>query len=186
MSPAVRLSVRALALLALPLLAGCTRNAFLELQIDLPKNDYAGDRYAVVQVVAGEVSFDQEWAGGDAIPPVKLGASPQSMRVSVEGDADTEQKPLRVKLKFCKSPQCTELADDVAPQLRLQLDRAFYIGERTSYTWSVACVPNVKGQTDPPPVCEAQKQLTVPKCKVAGCRSGITSEYCAGGKHFCE
>lgn len=173
-------------MLAVLLSSGCARNAFLELQIDLPKNEFAEQRQAVVQVVSGEVPFEQEWAGGDPIPPVLLGASPTSTKVSIEGDADTEQKPIRVKVKFCKGAQCELLNDDVAPQVWLQIDRAFYVGQRTGYTWKIACIPNVKGQTDPPPVCDAPQQTTVPKCKVAGCRSGVTSEYCSGGKHFCE
>lgn len=178
--------MKRLGLLALLALTGCARNAFLELEIALPENRWADERYAVVQVVAGEVPFEQEWAGGDPIPAVKLATTQTSTHVSIEGTEDTETKPIRVKVKFCKSPQCSALNDDNAPQVRLQLDRAFYVGQRTSYTWKVACLPNVVGQTDPPPVCDAPQTTTVPKCKVAGCRSGVTTEYCAGGKHFCE
>ena len=170
------------------LLAGCARNAFLELSIVLPASERADARYAVVQVVSGEVPFDQQWAGGDPVPVSKLGAASSVLRISVEGDADLETKPLRVKARFCKDASCTALGDDGAPEARLQLARAFYVGQRTSYTWTIACVPNVAGQTDATTTCEvAQRAETdVPKCKVAGCRSGVTSEYCAGGKHFCE
>jgi hypothetical protein len=168
------------------LASGCARNAFLELRIELPGNAFKEPRQAVVQVVSGDVPFEQEWAGGDAIPSVPLGASPSSTSVSIEGDADNEQKPIRVKVKFCRGALCELLNDDVAPQAWLHLDRAFYVGERTSYTWKIPCIPNVKGQTDPPPACDAPPRTTVPKCKVAGCRSGVTSEYCSGGRHFCE
>lgn len=179
--------MRWLALIAV-LSLGCARNAFLELEIDLPKNDWPDERHAVVQIVSGEVPFEQQWAGGDPIPATKLSTAPTPLKVSVEGTEDTETKPIRVKVRFCKDPSCSKLGDDVAPEVWLQVDRAFYIGERTSYTWNIACIPNVKGQTDPPPVCALtqRSQTTVPKCKVAGCRSGVTSEYCSGGKHFCE
>jgi len=168
--------------------SGCARNAYLELQVDLPPNDRPDARFAVVQVVAGEVPFKDQWAGGDPIPVVKLSSNPTPLRVSVEGNGENETKPILVKARFCKDASCTALGDDVAPQVWLRIDRAFYIGQRTSFTWKIGCVPNVVGQTDPPPTCDvAQESLTtVPKCKVAGCRSGVTSEYCAGGKHFCE
>lgn len=176
------------ALLVGALSLGCARNAFLELEIDLPKNETTTTRFALVQVVSGDVPFDQAWAGGDPVPAVKLGAAPTPLKISVEGDSDTETRPIEVKVRFCKDASCTALGDDVAPEVRMHLERAFYIGERTSYTWSIACMPNVPGQTDPPPVCDTKQraQNDVPKCKVAGCRSGVTSEYCSGGKHFCE
>lgn len=174
------------------LLAGCGQNAFLELEIDLPPNAFAmkGDRYANVRIVSGQVPFDQDWQIDTPLPAPKLDPSaPTKLPISVEGSSSSETVPVRVKVRFCKSADCTMIGDDQAPEVRLEIERAFYLGKRTSYTWTIGCVPNVAGQTDAPPACDVPQDTatTVPKCKVAGCRTGSpTSGYCVGDKHFCE
>jgi hypothetical protein len=168
---------------------GCARNAFLELEIELPKNERAEERHAVIRVVT-ETPFDIEWQGDNPIPPVKLSTTGvTSQRVSIEGTSDSETKPVRVKVRFCKQPNCTDLQDDRAPEAWLEIERAFYIGKRTSLKWTIACVPNVVDVTPAPPTCAAPNKTVVPieKCKVSGCRGGApTSNNCVAGKHFCE
>ncbi len=178
------------ALLAAPALGGCARNAVLELELDLPRNfgpDVPG-RYAVVRVVSGAVPFDQDWQGDDALPAFPLSTIQGSVQhVSLDGSSEVEGAPVRVKVRFCADPGCAALGDDAAPEVRLQIDRAFYAGKRTSYTWSIACIPNVAGQTDTPACATPQRAETdVTKCEVAGCRTGVTRSYCVGDQHFCE
>jgi hypothetical protein len=170
-------------------LAGCAQNAVLELELDLPKNPGVTPvRYAVVRVVSGSVPFDQDWQGDDALPPFALDPNATSAQhVSLDGSSEVEGAPVRVKVRFCRDPACSALGDDTAPEVRLQIDRAFYAGKRTSYTWSIACVPNVAGQTDTPTCAIPQRAETdVTKCEVGGCRTGVTHSYCVGDKHFCE
>lgn len=179
-----------LALLSL----GCARNAFLELSVEIPKNDRTaqiGDRYALIRVVTADTPFEQEWEGDNPIPPVKLSdAATTLQRISVEAMADSETKPVRVKVRFCKSPTCTDVAarDDRAPEAWLEIERAFYIGERTRLTWSIACIPNAPDVTPAPPTCAVanKTKIAIEKCRVEGCRSGQTSSYCVGTTHFCE
>jgi hypothetical protein len=187
-SPRARLLVALVAATAAPALAGCGQNAVLELELDLPKNPGASTRYAVVRVASGASPFDEAWQGDDALPPFALDPSAASVqRVSLDGSSDVEGAPVRVKVRFCRDPSCSALGDDTAPEVRLQIDRAFYAGKRTSYTWSIACVPNVAGQTDTPLCATPQRGETdATKCEVAGCRTGVAHSYCVGEKHFCE
>lgn len=169
------------------LMLGCARNAFLELEVDLPKNDRTSDRFAVLRVVTGDTPFEQEWQGDNPIPPVKLTSAPTIQRVSVESTSDSETKPIRVKARFCKSATCTAIGDDRAPEAWLEIERAFYIGQRTAFRWAIDCVPSTAD--DPAPMtCAVANKTTnvVGKCKVEGCRSGTTTSFCVGTTHYCE
>jgi len=169
---------RALVAAAVFVSSGCARNAFLELTIELPKD--ADGRFAVTQVMAGAPDFTIAWGTDDPIAPIKLDPnSPQSQRLSIEGDTDNESTPISVKVAFCKQADCLAPTDSSAPFAGLKIERAFYIGKRTSFAWKLDCIPGSTG-------CTAQPTTDVPKCGVAGCRAGVTSSYCAGGKHYCE
>jgi hypothetical protein len=133
------LTLAALCVAALSI--SCARNAFLELTVDLPVNDRTGDRYAVLRVVT-DTPFEQEWEGDNPIPANKLSSTPSSQRISVESNKDSEGKAVRIKAKFCKSPTCTAIGDDRAPEAWLEIERAFYIGQRTAFRWSIACIPS--------------------------------------------
>ena len=157
--------------------SGCARNAFLELSIQLPAD--ATRRYAVTRVLAGDTPFDIDWATDDPIAPVQLdAANTQTQRLSIEGNSDNETTPILVKVTFCKQADCLHPDDEKAPFAGIKIERAFYIGKRTSYAWAIGCVPEG--------TCTTPKTAGVAKCAVAGCRSGSTSNYCSGGKHFCE
>jgi hypothetical protein len=175
--------------------AGCVeKNAYLELELDFPADPRAsangGDaRNAVVRVNTGDVSFDEDWESSEALSPVRLDPKqPTKLQVSVEGRAEIETKPVRIKARFCADPNCVGIHDDIAPEVRFEIERAFYLGKRTSLTLTVDCIPNVATETDPPPTCAIGNEAvsTIPKCSVAGCREGVTTNYCANSKHFCE
>jgi hypothetical protein len=193
---------RALARAAAALLAalalaqtGCIeKNAYLELELDFPADpraaaDGTGARNAVVRVNTGDVSFDEDWESSEALAPVRLDPKePTKLAVSVEGREEIEAKPVRIKVRFCADPDCVGIHDDIAPEVRIEITRAFYLGKRTSLTATIDCIPNVASETDPPPTCPIGNEAvtTIPKCSVAGCREGVTTNYCAGDKHFCE
>jgi hypothetical protein len=165
-------------------------NAYLELEVRFPGNDTGTTRHAVVGVVSGDVSFDEDWRSTEPLPSTTLSETKTTtLRASVEGRAEIEADPVRVKVRFCRDPSCAAVGDDNAPEVRFQIERAFYLGERTSATIGVDCIPYVLGETDGQIGNCATKNrslVTVAKCAVAGCREGVTTNYCAGGKHFCE
>jgi hypothetical protein len=185
-----------LALLAATALggAGCIeKNAYLELELVFPADPrVTGDtaaRQAVVRANTADVSFDEDWESSEALSAVQLDPKePTKLRVSVEGREEIETKPVRIKVRFCTDPSCAGIHDDVAPEVRFEIERAFYLGKRTSLTLTVDCIPNVASETDPPPICATKNEAvsTIPKCSVAGCREGVTTNYCASDKHFCE
>jgi len=167
--------------------SGCARNAFLELTIVLPKNsDASGPRYAVTQVLSGDIAFDIQWGSDNTIAPVLLDKDKtQTQTLSIEGNTDNETTQLRVKVTFCKEPSCVGVGDDKAPTLGLQIERAFYIGKRTSKEWAIACIP-AGGSFMPPEACAEVTPKVFAKCDIAGCRPGTTTNFCSGGQHFCE
>lgn len=169
--------------------SGCARNAFLELTITLPPNNTGvAQLHAVTQVMAGDTDFKIQWGGDNPVPPVLLNASTQTQKLSIEGNNDNESTEIRVKVTFCKEANCLGTNDDKAPAAALRIERAFYIGKRTSYAWKIACVPSGGDVPATMPACAITDKVPdeVSKCEVAGCRAGTTSNYCSGGKHFCE
>lgn len=166
------------------LAAGCGRNAFLELEIDLPANPTGKARYAVIGIASGDRTFVGRWGGDGTLPGVLLATDkPTKQSVSVEGNSDSFDKIVEVKVVFCSTPECSDLTDDNSPEAHLTIERAFYEGKRTSYSWTIACIPTLDASCkDASPI-----EKTVKKCEVAGCRAGSSSSgYCVGDKHFCE
>jgi hypothetical protein len=160
--------------------SGCARNAFLELTIELPKDPQ--NRFAVTQVMAGATDFTIQWGGDNPVPAMPLDANgPKTQKLSIEGNTDNESTEIRAKVTFCKQPDCLGPDDDKAPAVGLKVERAFYIGKRTSFPWKIACIP---GDTDCTLTIAAPTVVT--KCQVAGCRAGTTNNHCFDGKHFCE
>ena len=191
--PAPRALAAALLAAALGSTGCIEKNAYLELELVFPADPRAtggtAARQAVVRVNTGDVSFEEDWESSEALSAVQLDPKePSKLQVSVEGREEIETKPVRIKVRFCTDPSCVGIHDDVAPEVRFEIERAFYLGKRTSLTLTVACIPNVAAETDPPPTCATKNEevLTTPRCSVAGCREGVTTNYCANDKHFCE
>jgi hypothetical protein len=180
---------RLLVALAVIASSGCARNAFLELTITLPPNTTGTQRYAVTQVMAGDTDFKIQWGGDNPIAPVLLDPSrTQEQKLSIEGTTDNETTEIRVKVTFCKEANCLGSGDENAPAAALRIERAFYIGKRTSYGWKIACIPAGGDVAATTPECPVKDKVPeeATKCEIAGCRAGTTSNYCASGKHFCE
>ncbi len=170
---------RVLTACAALLLFGCAENAILEVDLQLPAQPTTGPAlFAHVQARSADVvSFDETWAGTDAIEGRELAeeASPLPFSVVAGGSAFTRK--LGVRVRFCETPACTGLGDDYAPEMRYRIERAFYRGRRTRVTIAIASVP-----TAPPGEAEV-----IEKCDVEGCTSGSTLSYCfIDGRHFCE
>jgi hypothetical protein len=182
------------ALSSTALASGCVeKNAYLELSLTFPPDSGATSssdaRYAVVRVNTSDVPFDEDWQSSDPVPPVRLDPKATSGEpISIEGTPDTETKAIRVKIRFCVDPSCAGIHDDTAPEVRYEIERAFYLGKRTSLALTITCIPNVAMETDTYPTCPTMNDAVteIPKCSVAGCRDGVTTSYCDGDKHFCE
>ncbi len=174
--------MKRLALLALTLVS-CGRNAFFEIDVVLPKNDTGKTRYAVVAFAPDGQEYDAIWAGSQTLDGVLLTTSGTvTQHASIEGPDGGLDRPVEAKVSFCENPTCTASGDDRAPEVWLKIERAFYEGERTAYTWTIACIPSSTGGCAVPD----SKLIEVTKCEVSGCRSGTSSNYCVGDKHFCE
>ncbi|HJL20047.1 MAG TPA: hypothetical protein RMH99_30560 [Sandaracinaceae bacterium LLY-WYZ-13_1] len=174
--------------LAALLLAGCARNAVLELEIDLPRP--AGRiTHAVVQARSG-AGFDGDWSQVPAVA-VPLDAScvrPEpapacrdreldarcSAVVSVVAGEAELAPPLSVRVRFCADASCT--APAAPAEHRVAIERAFYRGR---YTQARTCIDALP--TDPAPPAEP-----IARCEVR-CRDGTAASYCRlDGTHFCE
>lgn len=163
--------------------AGCGRNAFFELSVKLPANTTGKDRFAIVSVASGDRPFAGTWAGNGTLPGVALGPTVSTQSVSVEGTSDSFDKIVEAKVVFCSQADCLGTNDDHAPEAHLTVERAFYEGKRTAYTWIIPCLPTVDTTCkEADPIVKDAK-----KCDVEGCRAGSSSSgYCTNGKHFCE
>lgn len=161
-------------------LAGCADNAIAELTLDLPVR--SGEvRWAYVQARSGTRDFDDEWAGDDPLAGLALEDSRRTVVVSVEADDGEElDRPLLVKIRYCRSPRCDDPTDGGAQQVRITVERAFYRGHFTE----IRLPEGLPAVCDPP--C-APTTYTVTKCEVKGCRQGVTTRYCDDeGRHYCE
>ncbi|MBX3246996.1 MAG: hypothetical protein KF901_07435 [Myxococcales bacterium] len=163
------------ALLVLSLALGCgDTNAVLELELRLPPQADA-PRFAAVQARRASVGFDDPWDGSGLLA-APLGAEPRELAVSVVSESSYDEA-LLVRIRYCATATCDALGDERAPESRLVIERAFYLGERTHARWEIDALPT---QTDPEP-----EQLD--RCEVRGCRAGVAASYCrADGSHFCE
>ncbi len=183
---------RRLALLALIALApGCTRNAILELELDLPPQPSGSALYAVVQV-RSQGSFDEPW---DDVPLEGLPLGTSCTRpdppipchdrmldpacsevISIVAGEDAITEPLSVRVRFCSDPTCSAPEDAGAAEQRVEIERAFYVGH---YTQARVCIDEVPAVTDPEPE-------VIDRCDVR-CREGTSMLQCRlDGTHFCE
>ncbi len=173
--------MRALALALFAAAAGCADNAVLELMVELPASP--GDDPVYVQVQPRRASnnpFTDEWRGDD-VEPIALGAEPFVDHISVV--SEEAGVDLAVKVRFCASPTCTDLADVDAPERWYLVEHPFYVGERTEadlVVSEVASATCVEGTAGCPTV--------VDRCAVRGCTGGDPpSTYCRlDGRHLCE
>lgn len=177
---------------AVLLLAGCARNAVLELSVTLPA---ATDqvRFAFVEVSEddlGDDPFAVQWApsGLTAIP---LGTAPEVYPVSIvssgfRGDA-------LVRVSFCADEDCAAAGPPGDPlvEVRTRIESPLYTGAATSVALSL---DGVLGAGDAFPAgCVLESTgvvgCLIERCRVAGCSVGTGREFCIdglSGAHFCE
>lgn len=185
--------MRPVGLALLLLLSGCARNAIFELEVDLPPQPTGvAPLFAVIQV-SNELAFDASWSALERLegiplpatcarpltPPacdVRALAPDCSEVVSVVGEGDGLDRPLRVRVRFCEDAACTAARDATAPEVRVEFERALYPAR---YTQGRVCVDSV-------PATPAPEPLVVDRCEVR-CREGDAAMHCrADGTHFCE
>ncbi len=171
--------MRALAL-AIVLVTGCAENAILEVELMLPPASGAV-RHVFVQTRSGEAEFEATWSGSGSVDGIVLAdGAPSRSVVSVEADDGAElDAPLSLKIRYCTTERCTEVADSDAQEVWVSVERAFYEGRYTQLEVELPAV----GACSPP--CATELSFT--KCQVRGCRAGDTVMYCdRDGRHFCE
>jgi hypothetical protein len=170
-------------------LSGCTRNAILELELELPEQPGGPPLFAVVSA-RSDVGFDEAWEGtpvasvplpvscmraselscGDRVPDPACAAV-----FSLVGDG-SDLGPLHVRVRFCVDPACAAAEDASATEHRVELERAFYIGR---YTQARVCLEAVPSTSNPPPEL-------IERCAVR-CREGSGAYQCrSDDTHFCE
>lgn len=164
-----------LSFLAVLLLAGCGQNAILELTIDLPAAPAAGEEwFAAVQPRTSENPFEEDWPPDD-LPPITLGS--ETMQDAVSVVTEDTSLDVHLKVRFCRSADCTALADATSPEVWYLLEHPFYEGKRTSVHIEIAEVP--MGRPTMPSV--------VDRCLITGCLTGTAAMYCTlDGRHVCE
>lgn len=170
-------SSRVVVLLSAVLLASCARDAILEVHVALPAGP--ANRYALVQFETSDADFTTAWARTAEYPGTQLGAAARTVDYSVI--TESPETRLRMKVSFCTTADCSGIDDapDRVPAVWYQFDRAFYIGQRTSYTATIATVP-----LNPPTA-----PTMVDRCSIAGCVDavGTTTNFCRiDGRHYCE
>jgi len=167
---------RLLSALALAIvLSGCPENAILEIELDLPPANTMEQQFALTQMRRGDMNpFNEDWAGED-LPAIQLGAERQVDRISLVSDDD--EVDVHIKVRFCSTDICSELADADAPERWYQLEHPFYLGHRTEWAERIEMVPAAKDTT--PTVVE--------RCLIRGCVEGFLRSYCrVDGRHLCE
>lgn len=163
-------------------LVGCAENAVLEVELTLPAQPATGaPLFAYVQArSAVVVSFEEAWAGTDAVEGRALEDGVSALPFSVVAGGASFARQLGIRVRFCASRDCTGLGDDRAPEVRYRVERAFYQGQRTRLALVIDPVP-------PAPPATGAPIDEIDKCEVEGCTSGSTSTYCfMNGHHFCE
>ncbi|MAQ14394.1 MAG: hypothetical protein CMN30_06320 [Sandaracinus sp.] len=173
------MSVRISCFLVLAILglAGCAENAILELEVDMPASTSDEPQYLVLLMRSARSSdFETDW-GADELEGFELGAVSREETISVVAQPEDFGDDLLVRARFCSSPRCDALGDDLAGERRLVVETPFYSLKRTEATWVIGAVEDAVVET--PDVVE--------RCQVRGCREGTTAMYCSSdGPHFCE
>jgi hypothetical protein len=171
--------------------ASCAQNAFFELTLVLPPRGASDKTHAVVQFEQA-APFELQWAGASSLPGFPLGDDATVVPISVEGGSDDEARPLRVKLRFCRSANCSAIGDDTAPEVHVEFERVFYVGQRTSHTLRGTPASPDESATILPGLAMVPTSTgavtRVDRCEIQGCRGGVSaSGYCTlDGRHFCE
>ena len=162
-------SRRALSLLALGALAGCTRNARLELAVELP----ASERLAAAELLVLSDPPDFEgaaWATARREPLDEVG---DTALVHILAEGESIERPLGLRVRLCPTDAC---AGD-SPEVAVRVERAFYRG---ALTWLTIAIPDVPDGRAAP--------IDVGRCAVGGCLDGdAVEDFCRlDDTHYCE
>lgn len=174
---------RALLLSLLAMLgAACTENAALDLDVELPT---AGTMVGstpigavTVQFAADTTDFMSSWEGDIPQATVDLGATRQTLRLSILAQPEQITRPLAVRILYCETRAACEAAPaDPRTEQHVVIPRAFYQGVVTRYRLDA---------TSPPP-SPPTLPVEIDRCDIAGCRDGEMATWCtSSGTHLCE
>jgi hypothetical protein len=160
--------------------AACTENAALDLDVELPASTMVGSTpisAVTVQFAADTTDFMSSWEGDIPQTTVDLGATRQTLRLSVLARPEQLTRPLAVRVLYCESRAACEAAPaDPRTEQHFVIQRAFYRGVVTRYRLDA---------TSPPPT-PPTSPMEIDRCEIAGCREGEMATWCTVGVHLCE
>jgi hypothetical protein len=163
------------AALLLVVLAGCAddlENAVLEVAVSLPPREPDAE-FALVQVERS-IEFAEPWPF-EGVDGFALSSISQTVVLSVVADPPEVEGPLRMKTRFCRQTRCLDPEDEFAPEVRVTIERPFYLGERTTATIAIDDIPS-----------RVEVLPDVAKCEIGGC-GALEGAACDGaGRHACE
>jgi hypothetical protein len=164
------------------LACGCGETAVLELTLDLPA---AGDEreFVYVQARSGTRLFEEVWSDESSFSGIALGPTSQRTDVSIVAAPEQLDSLMRVKLRFCRAARCDHPLDPSGlSEQWIEIERAFYDGERTDLTIAVLAVPTPCANIS----CVRAGLRVIDKCEVRGCTEDEAGPFCSGDRHLCE
>lgn len=163
------------------LASACTENAAFDLDVELPA---AGTMVGstpigavTVQLAADTTDFMSAWEGDIPQTTVDLGATRQTLRLSVLAQPTQITRPLAVRILYCETRAACESAPaDPRTEQHVVIPRAFYQGVVTRYRLDATS----------PPAAPPTTPMEVDRCDIAGCRDGEMATWCTDGIHLCD
>ncbi len=163
------------------LASACTENAAFDLDVELPA---AGTMVGstpigavTVQLAADTTDFMSAWEGDIPQTTVDLGATRQTLRLSVLAQPTQITRPLAVRILYCETRAACESAPaDPRTEQHVVIPRAFYQGVVTRYRLDATS----------PPASPPTAPTEIDRCDVAGCRDGEMATWCTDGIHLCD
>ncbi len=161
--------------------AACTENASFDLDIELPASDaMIGSRpigAVTVQFATDTTDFMSSWEGDVPQTTVDLGATRQTLRLSVLAQPAQITRPLAVRVLYCETrAKCEAAPATPLTEQHVVIPRAFYTGVVTRYRLDASS----------PPASPPTTPMEVDRCDIAGCRDGEMATWCSAGIHLCE
>lgn len=164
------------------LACGCGETAVLELTLDLPR-DAEEREFVYVQARSGMQPFEDVWSNQSSFAGIALAPSSQRVDLSIVAEPEQLESVVRLKLRFCRAPICDHPLDPSGlSEQWVEIERAFYDGERTELTIAVLAVPTPCETT----ACVEAGLRMIDKCAVRGCSDDPDGPFCDGERHLCE
>jgi hypothetical protein len=164
------------------LASGCGETAVLELTLDLPPEGQERE-FVYVQARSGTRPFEEVWSDESSFSGIALTTTSQRTPISLVAEPEQLDSLVRLKLRFCRAALCDHPLDSSGlSEQWVEIERAFYDGERTELTIAVLAVPAPCETTG----CVEAGLRRIDKCDVRGCTDDPDGPFCSGDRHLCE